>query len=121
MRGPVRQRSWNQRTRSAAQHTRASPAASASKAVKGNPGGAGVFESGDVLFDVGVGAHVGVEDGGVAFLVGVVAPVAPLFGGEQRLLGALVAGFAAHDQPGAWRPSGEVDGVGELGDERVVT
>ena len=77
--------------------------------------GAGVLESFDVVFDVGVGAHVHVEGDGVAGGVGVVAPVAELQRGEQRALGAGVQRFAAHDQPGPGRPVGQVDEVGELG------
>ena len=40
--------------------------------------------------------------------------------GEQGLLGAGVQRFAAHDQPGAFGPVGQVDEVGELGHRRAV-
>ena len=73
-RGPVTQNSWNQRTRSAPQHTTASHAALAAKSVNGNRKQAGVFEPADVVLDVGVGPHLAVQGGGVAVLVGVVAP-----------------------------------------------
>ena len=85
------------------------------------PVGAGVLESADVVFDVGVGAHVHVEGDGVAGGVGVVTPVAEQHRGEQGLLGAGVQRFAAHDQPGPGRPVGQIDEVGELGHRRAGT
>jgi hypothetical protein len=63
---------------------------------------------------------VRVEVDGGAILVGVVAPVAELGGGEQGVLGAGVAGFAAHDQAGVVGPIGQVDQVGELRDLGAV-
>ncbi len=53
--------------------------------------------------------------------VGVVTPVAEQGRGEQRLLGAGVQRLASHDQPGAVRPVGEIDEVGELGDRGAGT
>ena len=78
--------------------------------------GTGVFETADVVFDVRVGADVGIEVHGVAVVVGVVAPVAELQRREQGVLGAGVEGLASHDQPGALGPVLEVDQVGELRD-----
>ena len=74
--GRCRQSSWNQRTRASAKQTTASQARLASMSTNGNRSGAGVLQSADVVFDVGVGAHVHVEGDGVAGGVGVVTPVA---------------------------------------------
>ena len=81
--------------------------------VEGHAGESGGFESFDVVFDVGVGAHVRVEGDGAAGVVGPVAPVAVGVAGEQGPLRARVAGFAAHDEA---RPGGPVVGVDEVGE-----
>ena len=59
-----------------------------------------VFQTFDVVFDVGVGAYVHIESDRVAGLVGVVTPVAELERREQRRLRAGMQRFAPHDQPG---------------------
>ena len=82
---------------------------------EGEPAQPGVLQAADVVFDVGVGAHGGIEGDRVAGLVGPVAPVAELGGGEQGVLGAGVEGFTAHDQPAAFGQVVVVDQVGELG------
>lgn len=90
------------------------------KVGEGEPFEAGGFQSADVVLDMGVDSHVGVQDGGVAGLVGVVAPVAELQRGEQAGLGSGVERLAAHDQPGARRPTRQVDQVGDLDDRGAV-
>ena len=80
----------------------------------------GVLEPADVVFDMGVGSHVGVEDHRVAGGVGVVTPVAEQKRREQAGLGAGMQWFAAHDQPGPCRPAGQVDQVGDLRHRRAV-
>jgi len=68
--GPVVHSSWNQRTRSAARQTTWRFARFAANAVNGNRWfQTGVFESPNVVFDVGMGSHVAVQLGGVAVLV----------------------------------------------------
>ena len=57
-----------------------------------------VFQTFDVVFDVGVRAHVDIEGDRVAGLVGVVTPVAELERWEQRCLRAGMQRFAPHDQ-----------------------
>jgi len=84
------------------------------------PAQPGVLQPLDVLFDMRVGSHGGVEVAGVSGLVGVEAPVAELEGGEQAALGAGVQGFAAHDQAGPRRQLVVFDQTGELGDRGVV-
>ena len=82
------QSSWNQRTRSAAASTQKSQFLFASSDGEREAQQPGVLQPRDVLLDMGVGAHEGVEGDGVARLVGVEAPVAELERGEQALLGA---------------------------------
>ena len=55
-----------------------------------------VFDTGDVGFDPGVGAHVAVGFGSGLGLVGPVSPVAPALGVEQGGLRAGVEGFASY-------------------------
>ena len=47
------------------------------------PAQTGVFESADVVLDVGVGTHEQIGTDGTVGLVGVVAPVSERVGGEQ--------------------------------------
>ncbi len=80
----------------------------------------GVFEAGDVLFDVGVGAHVGVEGGGGRRSGRCSDPSSATARRGTGSAGRRVAAFAAHDQAGAGRPVGEVDEPGDVGHEGVV-
>ena len=75
------------------------------------PGG---FEPADVVLDMSVGAHVGVEDHRIAAGVGVVTPVAEQKRRKQGGLGAGMQRFASHDQPGPFRPAAQIDEVGDL-------
>ena len=65
---------------------------------------AGVFQSADVVLDMGVGPYETIQLGGVVFLVGVVTPEPVLQVGEQRCLRPGVQRFASDDQPSALGP-----------------
>ena len=72
---PVTQSSWNQRTRSAPQHTSASHATVGGEVGEREPQQVGVFEPADVVLETWAWASIWRSQGGkVAVLVGVVAP-----------------------------------------------
>ncbi len=75
-----------------------------------------VLETLNVLFDVGVGPHGGVEVDGVTLAVGVEAPVAIVEGGEQASLGSRVQRFATDDAAGAFGQLVVRDERGHLAD-----
>ena len=90
--------------------------------VVGEVAHAGVLAGADAVLDAGAAAVAQLQDGDVvAVLVGDKArvPVAVLV--EDRELRAGVRALAAADQPGALRPRGQIDPVGELGDPGAVT
>ena len=100
-RSPSKQSSWNQRTRSAAMAHSHHPVGVGLEAGEGEAAEPGVLQALDVLLDVGVGPHGGVEGDGVAVLVGVEAPVAEVEGREQAALGSGVQRLAPDDAAGA--------------------
>jgi hypothetical protein len=81
---------------------------------EGESVGGGVLQSADVIFDMGVGAHVTVKFDRFAGGVGLVTPVAAALGAEQALLGSGVQRFASDDQSGSRRPVRQVDQIGDL-------
>jgi anti-sigma factor RsiW len=86
---------------------------------KGHAAETGVLQPLDVLFDVGVGPHGGVQLVGGALGVGVEAPVAELETREQAALGPGVEGLPPDDKPG---PLGEllvIDQRGQLADGAI--
>ena len=104
-RGPSRQSSWNQRTEIGGERDDGEPGPVGVEINEREPVQAGVFQPADVVFDVGVGAHVSVERDRVAGLVGVVAPVAELERREQRGLRARDATVRAARSAGCLRAS----------------
>ena len=64
----------------------------------------GTFVPGDVAFNPGVGAHIGVGFGSGGGVVGPVTPVAVIECGEQATLRARMQGFATPDKAGARGP-----------------
>ena len=70
------------------------------KAGEGHPRESGVLQSLNVLFDVGVGTHGGVQFDRACLGVGVEAPVAELETREQAPLCAWVEGLTSNDQAG---------------------
>ena len=90
--------------------------------VVGEVAHAGVLAGADAVLDPGAAAVAQLQDGDVvAVLVGDKArvPVAVLV--EDLKLRAGVRALAAADQPGALRPRGQVDPIGQLRDPGAVT
>ena len=112
--GPVTQSSWNQRTRSAPQHTTASHAALAAKSVNGNRNRPESLSRPMWSSTWAVGPHLAVQGGGVAVLVGVVAPNRYSRSGRRLVWAPGCSGSRRTDQPGPFRPGGQVDQVGDL-------
>ena len=75
-RAPVKQSSWNQRTRASAKQDHRQPGPVGVDGDEREPVGARVLQAADVIFDVGVSTHVDVQIDGVTGGVGVVTPVA---------------------------------------------
>jgi hypothetical protein len=75
------------------------------------------FEAFDVVFDVGVSAHVGIQlDRREVGVVGVVTPVAVEGAREQGSLRTRMETFSSHDQSSPRRPISEVNEAGEFRD-----
>ena len=91
------------------------------EAGEGKPGEPRVLQSLDVLFDVGVGPHGGVEFDRVPVLVGVEAPVAEVEGGEEAALGSGVQRLPADDAAECHGQLVVVDQRGQLAHRRPVS
>ena len=118
--GPRRHSSWNQRTRSAAKHTSAIHARLASRSVNGNRSRPEALSRRMWSSTCAWARRCTSASTAVAGPVGELAPEPVVQRREQAGLRARVQWLAAHDEPGAFGPAGQVDEVGELGDRGAV-